>query len=138
MPGSTPWCGGDTEGEAYDRSPQGTALAPVSIHPWAFLGVAILLEVAGTTFLKQSRGFEHLGYVAGVFVCYALSLIALGLAVKRIEIGVAYAVWAGLGTALIALIGVMVFREVVPPPLKLASLALIVLGVMGLHLEASP
>lgn len=106
-----------------------------SLQTWALLGAAILLEVAGTTFLKQSQGFTRGGYVVALFVCYALSLGALGLAVKRIEIGVAYALWAGLGTALIALIGILVFREAVTA-VKLISLALIILGVIGLHLEA--
>lgn len=107
----------------------------VSLNPWVLLGVAIVLEVAGTTFLKQTQGFARLGYVGAMFACYGLSLVALGLAVKRIEIGVAYAIWAGLGTALIAVIGILVFREAVTA-VKLVSLALIILGVAGLHLEA--
>jgi len=106
------------------------------MNPWALLAVAIALEVAGTTFLKQSQGFARPGYVAAMAVCYGMSLGALGLAVKRIEIGVAYAIWAGVGTALIALIGILYFREAVTA-LKMVSIALIILGVIGLNLETT-
>jgi small multidrug resistance pump len=70
-------------------------------------------------------------------VLYVLSAGAVILALKRLDLSVTYAVWSGVGTALAALIGVVSFREPVTA-LKLASLALIVLGVAGLSLAAKP
>ncbi len=103
---------------------------------WVFLFAAILLEVAGTTCLKLSAGFPRAGPIILMFVFYGFSLAALALAVARIEIGVAYAVWAGLGTALIAVVGILYFREAVTLG-KLVSIMLIVVGVAGLHLPGS-
>ncbi|KPV40393.1 hypothetical protein AN478_06205 [Thiohalorhabdus denitrificans] len=100
---------------------------------WSFLVAAIVLEVAGTTCLKLSDGLTRLTPTLLMLVLYGVSLVCLAMAVKRIEIGVAYAVWAGMGTALIAVIGFVFFREVVTP-LKIASIGLIILGVVGLNL----
>ncbi|MFP4561076.1 MAG: DMT family transporter [Thiohalorhabdus sp.] len=100
---------------------------------WSFLVAAIVLEVAGTTCLKLSDGLTRLIPTLLMLVLYGVSLVCLAMAVKRIEIGVAYAVWAGMGTALIAVIGFVFFREVVTP-LKIVSIGLIILGVLGLNL----
>jgi small multidrug resistance pump len=102
---------------------------------WLYLLAAILLEVCGTTCMKLSQGFTRLAPSVLLFVFYAVSFAAVTLAVKRIEIGTAYAIWSGLGTALIALIGIAWFQESLGF-LKLASLALIILGIVGLHLSA--
>jgi small multidrug resistance pump len=101
--------------------------------PWFILCIAILLEVAGTTSMKLSRGFAEPGPSIGVLVFYLAALAAVSLALKRLELSVAYAVWSGAGTALTALIGFAYFREPVTA-IKLASLALVVVGVMGLSL----
>ena len=69
----------------------------------------------------------------GLLLFYGLSFVGLTLALKRIDVSVAYAIWSGLGTALIAVIGVTYFHESVTP-VKLGSLALIILGVIGLNL----
>ena len=103
----------------------------LSWMPWIFLSVAILFEVAGITSL--SRGFAELIPSIGVFVFYICSAAAVILALRRIELSVAYAIWSGVGTALTAMIGFAYFRE--PFTLvKLASLGLVVLGVVGLSL----
>jgi small multidrug resistance pump len=68
-------------------------------------------------------------------VFYGLSLGGLTLALKKIDVSFAYAVWSGLGTALIAVIGVLWFREPVSA-WKVISLALIILGVVGLNLSS--
>jgi small multidrug resistance pump len=99
--------------------------------PWIILSVAILLEVAGTTSMKLSRGFAEMWPSIGVFVFYVAAAAAVILAVKRLELSVAYAVWSGVGTALTALIGIAYFREPFTA-LKLLSLGLVVLGVTGL------
>jgi small multidrug resistance pump len=100
---------------------------------WIYLALAILLEVAGTTCMKLSEGFTKLVPSILLFVLYTLSFGMLTLALKRIDVSVAYAVWSGVGTALIATIGVLWFREPMTA-LKLISLALIIIGVVGLNL----
>jgi small multidrug resistance pump len=98
-----------------------------------YLAIAILLEISGTTALKLSNGFTRLGPVMVVVVCYVASFAVLSLALRRIDLSTAYAVWSGVGTALVAAIGILWFGE--PAGLwKLLSLALIIVGVAGLNL----
>ena len=103
--------------------------------PWIFLSVAILFEVAGITMLKLSRGFAEMWPSVGVFVFYVCSAAAVILALRRLELSVAYAIWSGVGTALTAMIDFAYFREPLTL-IKLASLALVVLGVVGLSLAS--
>jgi small multidrug resistance pump len=101
--------------------------------PWLLLSAAILLEVAGITAMKLSRGFAELVPSVAVPVFYVLSAAAVILALKQLDLSVTYAIWSGVGTALAAAIGIAYFRE--PLSLfKIASLALLVLGVVGLSL----
>ena len=103
--------------------------------PWALLFAAILLEVAGITSMKLSRGFAEVIPTIAVPVFYVLSAAAVILALKRLDLSVTYAIWSGVGTALAALIGIAYFRE--PLTLfKLGSLALVIIGVVGLSLAA--
>ena len=95
--------------------------------------LAILSEVVGTVALKASDGFARLGPTALVVVGYGLTFYFLGLALKQIPLGVAYAIWSGLGTAGAVLAGVLLWRE----SLNLAGvigIALIVAGVLILNL----
>jgi small multidrug resistance pump len=103
---------------------------------WLILAAAIVLEVLGTTSMKLSQGFTRLVPSVAIFVFYGLSFYALTIAIKEIDISVAYAVWAGLGTALIALIGICWFKEAFTL-IKALSLVLIVIGVIGLNLSGS-
>ncbi|EKD54756.1 MAG: hypothetical protein ACD_60C00046G0003 [uncultured bacterium] len=98
-----------------------------------YLILAILLEVAGTTSMKFSAGFTKLVPSILIFVFYLISFVCLTMALKRLEISVAYAIWAGLGTSLIAVIGILFFHEPMTF-IKLASLGFIIVGVMGLRL----
>jgi small multidrug resistance pump len=101
---------------------------------WLYLGLAILLEVSGTTCMKLSDGFTRVAPSILLVVFYALSFGMLTLALKRIDVSVAYAVWSGVGTALIATIGVLWFKEPATA-LKLVSIGLIILGVVGVNLS---
>jgi small multidrug resistance pump len=95
--------------------------------------LAIVSEVVGTVALKASEGFARLGPTALVVVGYGLTFYFLGLALKQIPLGVAYAIWSGLGTAGAVLAGVLIWRE----SLNLAGvvgIALIVVGVLILNL----
>jgi small multidrug resistance pump len=103
--------------------------------PWILLFVAILLEVAGITSMKLSRGFAELVPSLAVPVYYVLSAAAVILALKRLDLSVTYAIWSGVGTALAAMIGIAYFREPLTL-IKVASLALVILGVVGLSLAA--
>ncbi len=99
-----------------------------------FLLAAIVLEVSGTTCMKLSYGFSRIVPTVLMGIFYAMSLAALTMALKRIEVGTAYAIWSGLGTALIALIGVVGFNESLTF-FKVISIVLIIAGVVGLHLS---
>lgn len=99
---------------------------------WLILGAAILFEVTGTICLKLSEGFSRLGPSLAILPLYACSLALLTLALKTIPVSTAYAIWAAVGTGLVAVIGIAVFREPVGA-IKVASLVLIVVGVVGLH-----
>ena len=97
-----------------------------------YLMLAILAEVTGTVFVKLSEGYTRLLPSVLVFVFYGLSLSSLNLALKSIDLGLAYAVWCGLGIAIIATVSILWFSEPVTA-LKMASLGLIVIGVVGLN-----
>ncbi len=100
---------------------------------WVLLTISIITEVLGTVALKFSNGFADWKASVVVFTAYILSFVLLGLALKGIELSTAYAIWAGVGTALIAVIGFLYFNEPATT-LKLVSIVLIVLGVVGLNL----
>lgn len=99
-----------------------------------FLFLAIIFEVSGTTCMKLSEGFTKIVPSALMIILYGLSLGSLTIALKKIDVGIAYAIWAGLGTALIAAIGILWFKEPLTT-LKVISLALVIFGVMGLNLS---
>ena len=99
---------------------------------WLYLSVAIVLEVCGTICMKLADGLSNLVPTVLLFVSYGLCFVMMTLALKRLEVGVAYALWSGVGTALIAVIGVVWFREPMTV-VKALSLVLIILGVVGLH-----
>lgn len=103
--------------------------------PWIYLTAAIVLEVCGITSMKLSRGFSEVGPSIAVPLFYVLSAAAVILALKRLDLTVTYAIWSGVGTALAAMIGVAYFREPLTL-IKVASLALVILGVVGLTLAS--
>ncbi len=102
----------------------------------ALLAVAIAVEVVSTALLPRTDGFTAPGWTIVVVGGYALSIWLLALIVPKIPVSVAYAVWSGLGTAAVALIGMTVLGESANP-LKVASLGLIVAGVVGLNLTGA-
>lgn len=100
------------------------------------LVVAIAAEVTATALLPKAGGFTQPLWSAVVVLGYAVSIWLLAVVVRSIPVSVAYAVWAGLGTAVVAVIGVLFLGESMNA-LKAASLGFIVLGVVGLNLVAS-
>lgn len=103
---------------------------------WLILAAAILAEVVGTTCLKASHGLTRWLPVVGAVVFYVVSFSGLALALRSIDVSVAYAIWAGLGTALVVLVGVVMFGELFTP-LRGVCILLILLGVIGLNLSSS-
>lgn len=99
-----------------------------------FLALAIVLEVSGTTCMKLSEGFTKFWPSTGMVVFYVLSFSCLTISLKKLDLGVAYAIWAGVGTALIAIIGFAYFREQLTT-VKVISIVLIIAGVVGLNLS---
>lgn len=102
---------------------------------WAYLLIAIVFEVAGTSSMKLAEGFTRLVPSLAIFVCWGLAIVFLTLSLRTIEISVAYAIWAGLGTVLIALIGIALFGEPAGA-LKILFIAMIIVGAVGLKLSS--
>ena len=100
------------------------------------LVLAIGVEVAATALLPKADGFREPMWSLAVIAGYALSIWLLALVVRSMPVSVAYAVWAGLGTAAVAVIGFLFLGEPMGW-LKATSLGLIVLGVVGLNLVTS-
>jgi multidrug transporter EmrE-like cation transporter len=103
---------------------------------WLILLAAIICEVAGTLTLKFTEGMTRLWPTVLMLAFYVASLFGLSIAVARIPVGTAYAVWSGLGTLMVAAIGIVWFKEQVTL-LRCASTLLIVAGVAGLYLTAT-
>ena len=104
------------------------------MNAWLLLMAAIVCEVVGTTSMKLSDGFKKPVPSILLFVFYGLSFTCLTFVLRKLDVSVAYAIWSALGTALIAAIGIVVFRESLTP-LKVASLIAIIAGVVGLNLS---
>lgn len=106
------------------------------IVAWIVLASAIGLEVAATASLPRTDGFRNPWWTGGVLVGYALSIWLLTIVIRDIPVSVAYAVWAGLGTAGIAVIGVLVLGEGLDL-LKASALLMIIAGVVLLNLQGA-
>lgn len=104
-------------------------------YSWMLLAASVAAEVAGTVALRYADGFTRLVPSVAVAGSYALAIWFMSIAVRHLEVGMAYAVWAGCGTALTAAVGVFWFGESVTP-LRIAGIALIVVGVVVLNLES--
>ncbi|MEI7559005.1 MAG: multidrug efflux SMR transporter [Actinomycetes bacterium] len=106
---------------------------------WPLLAAAIGTEVLATTFLRAANdwnGGSKAIALAIVVIGYGASFWLLSMVLKKMELGISYAVWAGVGTALTALIGVWVFGEGMSLA-KFACIGLIILGVVGLEVSGA-
>lgn len=99
---------------------------------WFYLSIAIVAEVVGTSFLKSAEGFTRLVPSVVVVVSYVVAFFFLGLALRTLPVGIAYAIWAGVGVALIALAGYVFFGQRLDVP-AIAGMALIVAGVVVIN-----
>jgi small multidrug resistance pump len=96
------------------------------------LAIAISSEIAATLALRSADGFSRPIPSAIVVAGYAISFWMLSLVLREMSVGTTYAIWAGAGTAAIALIGIIALGEPATA-LKLASVALIIVGVIGVN-----
>ncbi|MBU7599687.1 multidrug efflux SMR transporter [Streptomyces sp. P38-E01] len=100
---------------------------------YATLAAAILAEVLATTSMKYSDGFTRLWPSLGTAVGYLIAFYLLSLTLREMSVGTAYAIWAGAGTAAVALIGMVFIGESVSPA-KVAGVLLVIAGVVVLNL----
>ncbi len=103
------------------------------MNSWVFLGIAIVSEVVATSALKASDGFSRLMPSVVVVVGYLLAFYFLSLTLKAIPIGIAYAIWAGLGIVLIAISSWLLYGQKLDFP-AIAGMALIISGVAVINL----
>ncbi|GGA30496.1 DMT family transporter [Psychrobacillus lasiicapitis] len=104
------------------------------MNAYILLAIAIISEVFGSSMLKVTKGFKKVLPSIGVVLGYALAFYALSLSLKALPIGTAYAIWAGVGTALTALIGIVLYKKAYNRK-KLFGLVLIICGVILLNLS---
>jgi small multidrug resistance pump len=109
----------------------------LSTHPWVTLVVAIVCEVMATSALKAADGFRHLVPTVLVVVGYSVSFYCLSLTLRHLPLGVAYAVWSGVGAVLVLGVGVVVYHQK-PDMAALVGVGLIVAGVLVLNLWSNP
>ena len=104
----------------------------VVLLAYAMLALAIVSEVTGSAFLVKSEGFTKLGPSLLVVVFYVVSFYLLSQVIKTIPLGIAYAIWGGVGLELTALVGVFVFKQTLDLP-ALIGIGMIVGGVIVMN-----
>lgn len=100
---------------------------------YLYLGFAIISEVIGTSALQASNGFTKIIPSALVVLGYGAAFYLLALTLKYMPVGIAYAIWAGLGIVLLSIVGAIVFKQTPDMP-AVIGMGLIVLGVLVIHL----
>ncbi|WP_273834325.1 DMT family transporter [Guptibacillus sedimenti] len=104
-----------------------------NVYIW--LGIAILFEVIGATFMKYTDGFSNWGPTVIVILSYAIALLFYIFLTKDYELGIINALWSGGGTVIIAIAGILVFKESTSL-IKLLAITLIVIGIIGLNTKS--
>lgn len=104
--------------------------------PYLFLTIAICAELLATSLLKYTEGFTRWGFTLGCLTSYGIAFYMLSIAVRDIPVGVAYALWSGLGTAAIVGIGAIFLGEPITLT-KVVGIALIIAGVLVLNLTGA-
>lgn len=103
------------------------------MQPWVFLSIAIISEVIATSCLKASEGFTRFWPSVVVVIGYLLAFYLLSLTLKTIPVGIAYAVWSGVGIVLIAMVGWLFLGQKLDMP-AIIGLAFIITGVMVINI----
>lgn len=106
-----------------------------TFNPWIVLVIAICCSTFGTTCLKLSDGLTKIIPIIGVIIGYSCFFVLITIIFKNIDLSIGYAIWSGLSTTMVCLVGILIFKE--PITLKKAvGLFLIILGVIGLSLTS--
>ena len=100
---------------------------------YLYLAIAIIAEVIATSALKASEGFTKVGASTIVIVGYGVAFYFLSLVLKTMPVGIAYAIWAGMGIVLIALISAIIYKQI-PDMAAIIGMVLIIAGVAIIHL----
>lgn len=100
---------------------------------WTVLFIAGLLEIVWVILFKQSEGYTRWGYAVAGLAVSLVSFVMVGWTLKTLPVGTAYAVWTGMGAAGAAIVGILLFNEPATGT-RLACVALIVIGIIGLKL----
>jgi quaternary ammonium compound-resistance protein SugE len=103
------------------------------LNPWLYLVAAGVFEMGFTSFMKLSNGFQRWGYNVCFAICALLSFGLLNLSTRELSLGTAYAVWTGIGAVGAFVTGVLLFGDSASA-LRIASILLIVAGIIGLKL----
>lgn len=106
------------------------------LKAYLFLATAIVTEIFGTSMLKMSEGFTKLFPSLATVGAFGLAFYSLSLALQQIPLGIAYAIWSGVGTALTAAIAILVWKETVSLSTVL-GIALIIAGVIVINLKGA-
>lgn len=99
---------------------------------WLFLGIAIVSEVIATSAMKSAEGFTKLVPSLIVVVGYLVAFYCLSMTLKVLPVGIAYAIWAGLGIVLVAIVSWLLYGQKLDFP-AILGMALIILGVMVIN-----
>lgn len=101
---------------------------------WLYLVLSILFEILATTLLKMSEGFSKILPTVGTCVGYVLCFAFLSIALKKLDMSVAYAIWSAAGITVLTAIGILIFKESISV-MKIVSIIFIIVGVIGLNLS---
>ena len=107
----------------------------ISTTTYAYLGLAIAAEVTATTALRDADGFTRLWPSLVVGIGYAVSFYFMSLTLREMTTGIVYAIWSGVGLALISIVGWVVYQQRLDTA-SLIGIGLIVSGVLVIHLFA--
>ncbi|GIN20186.1 MAG TPA: QacE family quaternary ammonium compound efflux SMR transporter [Bacillus bacterium] len=102
---------------------------------WLYLVAAIIFEIAGTVSMKLSDGFTKAIPSILMILFYLFAFASLNFSLKTIPVSVAYAIWSAIGTAAIAVIGYLVFKETLTV-MKVSAILLIIVGVVLLNIDS--
>jgi small multidrug resistance pump len=100
---------------------------------YLYLSIAIVAEVIATSALKASEGFSNLGPSIIVIVGYIIAFYFLSLILKTIPVGIAYAIWSGIGIALITIVGAVIYKQIPDVP-AIIGIGLIIAGVVVINI----
>src|SRR5690606_18093552 len=116
------------------RRPAGAAAADggQALMKWVYLGIAIVAEIIATSALKSAEGFTRLLPSAITVAGYAVAFYFLALTLREIPVGIAYAIWSGVGIVLISLVGALFFKQHLDAP-AILGIALIIAGVVVMN-----